>query len=180
MHAINAGSLDAILKPQSIAVVGASPRVGSIGWQILHNLLTYGFQGAAYPVHPKAPTVHSIRAFPSIGDVPEPVDLAILVIPAKHVLAVAEECVEAGVKGMIIISAGFKEIGGKGVAREAELASLLEGTGIRAVGPNCMGVMNTAPSVSLNATFAPSMPHAGPVAFLSQSGAMGVSILDQA
>ena len=107
MHAINTGSLDAILKPRSVAVVGASPREGSIGWQILHNLLTYGFQGAAYPVHPNAPTVHSIRAYRSIGDVPERVDLAILVIPAKHVMAVAQECVEADVKGMIIITAGF-------------------------------------------------------------------------
>ena len=82
MHAINTGSLDAILKPKSIAVIGASPKQGSIGWQILHNLLTYGFQGAAYPVHPSATTVHSIRAYASSGDVPERVDLAILVIPA--------------------------------------------------------------------------------------------------
>ena len=176
----NNESLDAILKPRSVAVIGASRRQGSIGYQILHNLLTYGFQGAVYPVNPTAATVHSIKAYASITDVPEQIDLAMLVVPAKHVAGIARECVAAGVKGLVIISAGFKEIGGKGVEREKELLAALAGTGIRAVGPNCMGVMNTAPAVSLNATFAPSMPQPGPVAFLSQSGAMGVSILDHA
>lgn len=176
----NAAGLDAILKPKSVAVIGASRRQGSIGYQILHNLLNYGFQGAVYPVNPKAATVHSIRAYPSIADVPETVDLAMLVVPAQYVKGIAEECAAAGVKGIVIITAGFKEVGGKGVEREAELVAQLENTGIRVVGPNCMGVMNTDPAVSLNATFAPSMPQAGPVAFLSQSGAMGVSILDHA
>jgi acetyl coenzyme A synthetase (ADP forming)-like protein len=172
--------LDAILKPRSVAIIGASRREGSIGWQILHNLLTHRFQGAVYPVNPRVPTVHSIRAYASIGDVPEPVDLAILVVPAPAVLPVVRECAAAEVKGIVIITAGFKEIGGDGVQRQAEVVEALRGTGIRTVGPNCMGVMNTSPEVSLNATFAPSMPHPGPVAFLSQSGAMGVSILDQA
>ena len=176
----NNESLDAILKPRSVAVIGASRRQGSIGYQILHNLLTYGFQGAVYPVNPTAATVHSIKAYPSIADVPETVDLAMLVVPATAVLNIARECADAGVKGMVIISAGFKEIGGQGAEREKQLLEQLEGSGIRVVGPNCMGVMNTTPSVSLNATFAPSMPQPGPVAFLSQSGAMGVSILDHA
>lgn len=174
------GSLQAILEPRSVAVVGASRRPGSMGWQILHDVLTHGFQGAVYPVNPDAETVHSIRAYSSIKAVPERVDLAVLVVPARLVTAVALECAEAGVKGLVIISAGFREVGGEGVEREAELARKLSGTGVRVVGPNCMGVMNTVPAVSLNATFVPSMPRTGSVAVLSQSGAMGMNILEHA
>ena len=174
------GTLDGILRPRSVAVVGASPREGSIGYQILDNLLRHGFQGAVYPIHPTASSVHSIRAYRSVADVPEAVDLAVLVVPARHVTQVARECAESGVRGLVIISAGFKEIGGEGVRLEAELVKQLEGTGVRVVGPNCMGVMNTSLDFRLNATFAPSMPEPGPIAMLSQSGAMGVSILDHA
>ncbi len=177
---VDVKTLDSILRPGSIAVVGASRRQGSIGWQILHNLLTYGFQGAVYPVNPRSPTVHSVRSYPSIADIPEQIDLAIVVVPASLVLEVVGACRDAGVKGIIVITAGFKEIGGKGVERERDLDAALRDSGVRVVGPNCMGVMNTAPDVSLNATFAPSMPPTGPVALISQSGAMGVSILDHA
>jgi acyl-CoA synthetase (NDP forming) len=173
-------SLDAILRPTSVAVIGASRRPNSIGWQILHNLLQHGFKGPVYPVNPTATSIHSIAAYPSVRDIPGLVDLAIIAVPAERVLEAARECVDANVRGLVVISAGFKEIGGGGVAREQELLQLLEGTAIRMVGPNCMGVINTHDSVQLDATFAPAMPPPGPMAFMSQSGAMGLSILDYA
>jgi len=173
-------SLDPILRPQSIAVIGASRQPNTIGWQILENLLRYGFQGPLYPVNPQAAAIHSIPAYPSVTAIGKAVDLAVIAVPKEHVTAVAQECVEAGVKGLVVISAGFKEVGGAGIEREAELREVARAAGIRLVGPNCMGVINTDPAVAMNATFAPSMPPAGPVAFMSQSGAMGVSVLDYA
>ena len=173
-------SLDPILRPGSIAVIGASRQTNTIGWQILDNLLKHHFQGPVYPVNPKAKSIHSVQAYPSIAEVPGPVDLALIVVPSVHVFSVARECIEAGVKGLVVISAGFKEIGGEGIERERKLAALAREAGVRMVGPNCVGVLNTHPDVQMNATFAPSMPPAGPVAFMSQSGAMGVSILDHA
>jgi acetyl coenzyme A synthetase (ADP forming)-like protein len=173
-------SLDPILRPKSIAVIGASRQPNTIGWQIVDNLLRYGFQGAVYPINPKAEFIHSIPAFPSVAAVGRPIDLAVITVPKDRVLAVVQECAAAKVRGLVVISAGFKEVGGAGVARERELLEALAGTGIRLVGPNCMGVMNTADDVRMNATFAPVMPPRGPVAFMSQSGAMGLSILDYA
>jgi acetyl coenzyme A synthetase (ADP forming)-like protein len=173
-------ALDAILRPGSIAVVGASRRENSIGWQIVDNLLEHGFTGSVYPVNPSAASIHSIKAYPSIADVPERVDLAVIVVPSHLVKGAARECADAGVRGLVVISAGFKEVGQKGAERERELLDILQDTGIRMVGPNCMGVINTHPDVRMDATFAPAMPPAGPVAFVSQSGAMGASILDHA
>ena len=173
-------SLDPLLKPKSIAVVGASRKPGSIGWQILDKLLSHNFTGAVYPVNPSAKAIHSIKAYPSVDAIGEPVDLAIIVVPAAVAVEAAKECVEAGVKALVMITAGFKEIGGLGAERERELMAMLDGSGVRLVGPNCMGVINTAEDVKMDATFAPAMPPPGPVAFISQSGAMGVSILDYA
>jgi len=173
-------SLDPIIRPRSVAVIGASRQPNSIGWQIVDNLLRYGFQGAVYPINPKADFIHSIPAFPSVAAVGRPVDLAVITVPKEHVLSVVRECVTAKVKGLVVISAGFKEVGKAGVERERALTHALAGTGIRMVGPNCMGVMNTADGVRMNATFAPVMPPPGPVAFMSQSGAMGLSVLDYA
>lgn len=173
-------ALDPILRPRSIAVIGASRRPSSIGWQILDNLVRHGFTGPVYPVNPKTDSVHSIRTFASIRDVPGPVDLAVISIPAPLVLDAVRECVEAKVGGLVVITAGFREVGGEGVERERALLALLEGTGIRLVGPNCMGVLNVEPDVRMNATFAPSDPPYGPAAFMSQSGAMGLSVLDYA
>ncbi|MHC5210423.1 MAG: acetate--CoA ligase family protein [Planctomycetota bacterium] len=161
-------------------MIGASRKPNTVGWNILHNLLKHGFAGPVYPVHPAAHSIHSVPAFPTIGDVPGPVDLGVIVVPKQHVFGVARECVDAGLKGLIVITAGFKEIGGEGVERELALVELVRGAGVRMVGPNCIGVLNTDPDVSMNATFAPAMPPPGPVAFISQSGAMGVSILDHA
>jgi acetate---CoA ligase (ADP-forming) len=172
--------LDSLLRPRSIAVVGASRSPNTIGYQILHNLLRHGYAGAVYPVNPSAASIHSIRAYRSIAEIPDPVDLAVIVVPKQHVLAVAEACGEKGVGGLVVISAGFREIGGAGAERERALMEVVRRYGMRLVGPNCMGVLNTEPGVSMNATFAPTMPPAGPVAFMSQSGAMGVTILDYA
>lgn len=172
--------LDPILRPKSIAVVGASRRPHTIGWQILDNLLEHGFQGPVYPVNPYASAIHSVPAFPSVAAVPGKVELAIIVVPKEDVLGAVREATEAGVRGLVVISAGFKEIGGDGVERERQLEAFIREKGLRMVGPNCMGVINTAPEVAMNATFAPAMPPSGPVAFVSQSGAMGVSVLNYA
>jgi len=172
--------LDAILKPRSIAVIGASRMSNTIGHQIFANLLRYGFTGAVYPVNPNASSIQSVRAYPSVGALPEPIDLAVIVVPKERVLDVARTCGQAGVRGLVVISAGFREIGGVGIDRERQLMDIVRQYDMRMVGPNCMGVLNTDPSVSMNATFAPAMPPPGRAAFVSQSGALGVSVLDHA
>ena len=173
-------ALEPIFKPRSIAVVGASRSPSTIGHQILANLINYGYTGAVYPINPKADSIHSIKAYPSIGAVPDPVDLAVISVPKELVLGVAEECGQAGVRGLVVITAGFREIGGEGVERERQLVDIVKRYGMRMIGPNCMGVLNTEPAFSMNATFAPCMPPAGRTAFLSQSGALGLSVLDYA
>jgi len=161
-------------------VIGASRRRDSIGGAILHNLIEQGFQGPVYPVNPAATHVQSIPAYRSVADVPGPVDLGIIVIPAAHVVEAATACGEHGVKALVVISAGFKETGDEGLKRERELLEVVRRYGMRLVGPNCLGIVNTDPKVSLNATFAPVSPPAGRVAFSSQSGALGLAILDTA
>lgn len=173
-------SLDPLFRPESVAVIGASRNPGTIGYQIVDNLVRHRFTGVVYPVNPKAKAIHSIPAYPSISHVPGPVDMAIIVVPKEHVLPVVEECGENGVKGIVVISAGFREVGGEGVEREELLLAAVRRHGMRLVGPNCMGLMNTSSEVSMNATFAPTMPPQGATSFLSQSGAMGVTILDYA
>jgi acetyltransferase len=175
-----ASSLDSLFRPQSVAVIGASRNPGTIGYQIVDNLVRHGYQGVVYPVNPKARAIHSIPAYPSISEVPGPVDMAIIVVPKKLVLEVVEECGEEGVRAVVVISAGFREAGGEGVAMEEALLEAVRRHKMRLVGPNCMGLINTVPTVSMNATFAPTMPPAGATSFLSQSGAMGVTILDYA
>jgi acetyltransferase len=170
-------ALDPVLKPRSVAIVGATPRKGSLGRELLRNIVEADFNGVVYPVHPKAPYVHSMKAYKSVLDIPDEVDLAIIVVPRDHVPKVIDECGRKGIKGLCVISAGFREIGGDGIRREHELMTLLEKYGMRMVGPNCMGLINMHPDVRLNATFAPANPGSGPLAFLSQSGALGQSIL---
>jgi acetate---CoA ligase (ADP-forming) len=172
--------LDPFFSPRSIAVIGASRSPGTIGWQIIDNLLRHGFQGTLYPVNPAAPAIHSVPAYPSVSAIPGEVDLAVVVVPKQHVEAVVEECGQKGVRAVVVISAGFREVGGSGIERERRLVELVRSHGMRLVGPNCMGVLNAAPEVSMNATFAPTMPPHGAVSFMSQSGAMGVTILDYA
>jgi len=173
-------SLDRFFRPESVAVVGASRSPGSIGWQVVDNLLIHGFAGAVYPVNPNAPAIHSVPAHASIRDVPGPVDLAVVTVPREAVLPVARECGEAGVKALVVISAGFREVGPDGAERERRLVEIVREHGMRLVGPNCMGLLSTEPEVSLNATFAPTAPPRGPISFMSQSGALGVTILDYA
>ncbi|HSJ27065.1 MAG TPA: acetate--CoA ligase family protein, partial [Acidimicrobiia bacterium] len=166
--------------PRSIAVIGASTREGSIGNNLFRNLLNTGYTGTLYPVNPRTQVVNAVRAYPSIKDVPDEVDLAFIVVPATQVLDVVRECDEANVRGLVVISAGFSEVGEEGAEMEAELLDLVRNAGMRMVGPNCMGLLNTAPSVSMNGTFAPVYPPAGNVAMSSQSGALGIAILQYA
>jgi acetyl coenzyme A synthetase (ADP forming)-like protein len=173
-------SLDCILRPRRVAVIGASRTPNTIGHEIVSNLVDYGFTGTVFPVNPKADAIHSLKTYPSIGAVPDAVDMAIITVPKQHVLAVAEECGQAGVKGLTVISAGFREVGADGAERERQLMEVVRRHGMRMVGPNCMGVLNADPELSMNATFAPSMPPFGRAAFVSQSGAMGLSVLDYA
>ncbi len=175
-----ATTLDPILRPRAVAVIGASRSPNTIGYQVLANLIDHGFTGAVYPVNPHATSVHSVKSFPSVAAIPDVVDVAILVVPKQHVLRVAEECGQAGVRGLVVISAGFKEVGGDGVEAERRLVEIVERHRMRMVGPNCMGVLNGHPDISMNATFAPTMPPFGHAAFVSQSGALGVSVLDYA
>ncbi len=170
-------SLDPIFKPRSVAIVGATARKGSIGHELLHNLIEFEFNGKLFPVNAKYEFIHSIKAYPSVLSIPDEVDLAIIIVPKEKVLDVAENCGKKGVKGLVVISAGFKEVGGEGEERENALKALAEKYGFRIVGPNCMGLINATPGVRLNATFAPVEPEAGALAMMSQSGALGVAIL---
>jgi acetyl coenzyme A synthetase (ADP forming)-like protein len=172
--------LDAILRPRSVAVIGASRRPGSIGAAIFRNLLANGFEGPVYPVNPSANVVQSVLAWPSVTAIPGDVDLAVIVVPAAHVLASLEECGRKGVRGAVVITAGFKETGPEGAEREHALRNCARKHGMRMIGPNCLGVLNTATDICLDATFAPAWPPAGPVAFSSQSGALGLAILETA
>lgn len=172
--------LDPVFSPESIAVVGASRNPAKVGAQILHKLITYGFRGTLYPVNRKAKDVHSIRAYPSVSDIPDDVDLAVIVVPSEYVMDVIEECAKKGVRGAVVITAGFKEIGGEGVERERTLLERTRKHGIAMIGPNCMGIINTNPRVLMDATFAPTFPLHGKTAFMSQSGALGVAVLDHA
>ncbi|MDI9383942.1 MAG: acetate--CoA ligase family protein [Verrucomicrobiota bacterium] len=172
--------LDAIFNPQSIAVVGASTRKGTVGNDILRNLLFNEFNGTVYPVNPKAKSIIGVPAFPSLSALPESPDLAVLIVPAKVVLQVVDEAIEKGVKGLIIISAGFKETGEEGAKMEQALREKVRAAGVPLIGPNCLGVINCDPGVNMNATFGRKMPANGNLAFLSQSGALCTSVLDYA
>ena len=172
--------LHAIFYPQSVAVVGASTRPGTAGNDILRNLIFTEFQGAVYPVNPKAKSVLGIRCYPSLAEVPDPVDLAVIIVPAPVVLDTIDQAIARKIKGVVVISAGFKEVGAKGAELENELRGKVHNAGIPLIGPNCLGVINTDPVVRLNAAFGRKMPAPGNLAFLSQSGALCTSVLDYA
>ena len=176
--AVNALSL--ILRPRSVAVIGASRQRGTVGGELFHNLLAFEFAGPVYPVNPAAEVVQSVSAYPHVGAIPGPVDLAVIVVPAAHVNAVAEQCARKGVKALVVISAGFAEIGVDGRARQDALLRICRASGMRMVGPNCFGVLSTDPTLRLNATFGPIVPPAGRVALASQSGALALAIIDRA
>jgi acetyl coenzyme A synthetase (ADP forming)-like protein len=173
-------SMARIMAPRSIAVVGAGRRPGTIGHELFRNLLAFGFDGPVYPVNPSSASVAGVRAYATLLDIPDDVDLAVIVVPSAAVLDVARECAAKHVHGMVIISAGFAEVGSNGKAAERELVTLARRNGMRIIGPNCLGVVSTAPGVRMNATFAPGLPVAGNVAFLSQSGGLGIELMSQA
>lgn len=165
------------LAPRAVAVVGASRDSSSIGGQLFRNLLMAEFHGAVYPVNPKAAVVQGVPAYPSILDVPGEVDVAFVTVPAELVAGVARECGEKRVRGLVVISAGFGETGGEGPARQRELLEICRAYGMRLIGPNCMGIVNTDPEIRLNGTFATVYPPPGRVGFLSQSGALGLAVM---
>jgi acetyl coenzyme A synthetase (ADP forming)-like protein len=172
--------LDPIFNPRAVAVVGASRSRDTIGWSIVHNLVAGEFAGAIFPVNPSATSVHSLKCYPSLAAVPDPIDLAIVVVPKGHVEAVVDEGLAAGVRGFVVITAGFGETGLDGKAVERRLRDKVRAAGARLIGPNCMGVINADPAVRLNATFSPTPALAGSLGFVSQSGALGVAILNVA
>jgi acetate---CoA ligase (ADP-forming) len=176
--AVNA--VRAFLSPRSVAVIGASRRRGTIGGEVFHNLLDFGFAGPVLPVNPTAPVVQSVISYPDVDAVPSDVDLAVLLVPAERLLEVAEACGRKGVRSLVVISAGFAETGENGRARQRELVRICRAYGMRLIGPNCMGILNTNPEVRLNATFAPTPPPRGRVGFMSQSGALGLAVMDYA
>lgn len=175
-----ANAVRAILQPTSVAVIGASRDAQSIGGRLLHNLLDPPFAGVVHAINPKSPVVQGIAAYPSVLDVPGHVDVAFIAVPAAHVIAVARECGEKGVRGLVVISAGFAETGADGASLQRELVEVCRASGMRLIGPNCMGVVNTDPEVQLNGTFSTTWPPVGRVGFLSQSGALGIAVMGQA
>ena len=173
-------SMKPVFAPHSIAVIGASRRPGQLGREIVHNLRASGFTGSLYAINPNAVEVDGVRAYPSLRAVGEPVELAILAVPAELVELALDDCIANGVSAVVVISAGFAEIGEEGKKREAALVEKIRRAGMRMVGPNCMGVLNTDPDVRMHGTFASIFPPAGNVAMSSQSGALGLAVLDYA
>jgi len=175
-----ANDLAAILRPRSIAVIGASRKRHSIGGELFHNLVNGDFAGAVYPVNANGGSVQGVRAYRSVLDIPDDVDLAIVAIPAEYVADAARECATKGARGLIVVSAGFSETGERGTRLQDELVQTCREHGIRLVGPNCMGVANTAPDVRMNGQFAPIAPLPGRLGVLAQSGALGLALIHEA
>ena len=173
-------SLDAIFRPSSIAVVGASRRSGSIGSEVLRKLLDGGFEGAVFPVNPHTKFLHSMKCYPSVASIPDPVELAVIVVPRDKVRAAVDDCRRKKVRGLVVITAGFREVGEEGARLETKIRDIVRKAGMRMVGPNCMGVINTDPAIRMNATFAATAPTRGQAGFMSQSGALGEIILANA
>lgn len=170
--------MDAIFSPKSVAVLGASAVPGKVGHDIFKNILKGGYTGTLFPVNPKAKSIQCIRAYPTVLDIPDPVDLAMIILPPRIALSAVTECVEKGVKGIVIVSAGFREVGAEGLEIENRIVDICREAGIRLVGPNCLGVINPNPDICLNASFSARMPDDGNISFISQSGALCTAVLD--
>lgn len=170
-------SLRPFFQPRSVAVVGASRDPASIGGRLLAALRAASFTGALYPVNPHARDIAGLPAYPSVRAIPAPVDLAVIAVPPPALPVVVEDCAARGVRALVVITAGFAEVGPEGRARQDRLLDAVRGFGMRMVGPNCLGLLNTDPSVRLNASFSPIFPPAGGVAMSSQSGALGLAVL---
>jgi acyl-CoA synthetase (NDP forming)/RimJ/RimL family protein N-acetyltransferase len=172
-----ARSVTRILAPRSIAVVGAGETPGSIGRELLASILGYGFTGPIYPVNRSAATIEHLPGYRRVTDIPAEVDMAVLAVPATEVLSVVQDCAAKGVHGLVVISSGFAETGPEGRQREGAIVAAARDAGMRMIGPNCLGVINTHPDIRLDATFASTPPSPGPVGFLAQSGALGIALL---
>ncbi|MGA2222916.1 MAG: acetate--CoA ligase family protein [Syntrophobacteraceae bacterium] len=170
--------LHAIFSPKSVAVIGASTIPGKVGHDIFVNILKGEYQGTLFPINPTTRSVRSVKAYPSVLDVPDDVDLSIIILPPKAALQAVEESARKGAKGIVIVSAGFREVGEEGRRVEEAITARCRELGIRLVGPNCLGVINPQPSVSLNASFSARMPAFGHMSFISQSGALCTAVLD--
>lgn len=177
---VPASKLDVIFHPKSIAVVGASTRPGTVGNDIFRNLLFNEFNGSVFPVNPKSSHVLGVHSYKCITEIPEEVDLAVLIVPSAGILNVIDRAIEKGVKALVVISAGFKEVGPAGAELEIRLRDKVQSAGIPLIGPNCLGVINTDPDIMMNAAFGRKMPSHGNLAFISQSGALCTSVLDYA
>ncbi len=172
--------LDAFFKPRSVAVIGATPKRGTIGRETLHNIFAAEFRGKVFPVNPNYQVIHSVKCYSTVLDVPDAVDLAVIIVPKQFVADTVRQCGEKGVKGVVVISAGFSEVGPKGTERELEVLEVVREYGMRMIGPNCFGVVNADPEVRLNSTFGKTFPKHGNIGFITQSGAMGEAIMNQA
>ncbi len=179
-HRAEAVSVRALLHPRSVAVIGASRRTDTVGNTVLNRLLAEGFAGSIYPVNPNAESIADHHAYPSVSAIPEPVDLAIVTVPAHAVLEVVDECAAAEVKALLVMSSGFAEAGKEGARRQAELVRRARGSGMRVVGPNSFGLINNSPEVRLNASLAPTLPPPGQLGLFAQSGALSIAVLASA
>jgi len=175
-----ANSLVPLLEPRTVAVVGASRDPSAMGSLIFRGILRGNFSGTVYPVNNQTISVHGVRAYPSLRDVPERADLVVVAVPASKVLEVAEEALHSGTKGLLVVTSGFAESGPEGAAEQKKLVDLVRSHGARLIGPNCLGIINTHPDVSLNASLAPTMPPHGRIGFYSHSAALGLVILNYA
>jgi len=170
--------LDAIFSPQSVAVIGASASPGKVGHDIFANILKGGFTGTLYPINPKAKSILSVRTYATVMDIPDQIDLSIIIVPPQAAFNAVEDSIKKGVKGIVIVSAGFKEVGKEGLELENKIVARCREAGVRLIGPNCLGVINPGASVSLNASFSARMPAKGNISFISQSGALCTAVLD--
>ena len=177
-HTAVVASLRSFFEPTSVAIIGASPRRGTIGGELFRNVLEGDFTGAAYPVNPKGAAVAGVRGYASVAEIPDPVELAVIAVPGEHVLGAAEEALRSGVRALVVISAGFAEVGSEGAERQEQLLALVRAHGARLIGPNCLGIAVAGPR--LNATFAARSAPSGNIGFSSQSGALGLALLEAA
>ncbi|RPJ00619.1 MAG: CoA-binding protein, partial [Chloroflexi bacterium] len=168
--------LEGFFQPNAVAIIGASAAPGKLGFTVLANVIESGFKGNVYPINPKAPSISGYKAYPSVLDLPEVPDLAVVVIPYNHVPNSLRECGEKGIKSVVVISAGFREASVEGAEREKEVIEIAKKYGIRIIGPNCLGIIDCF--TPINATFAAGTPPQGNISFMSQSGALQTAILD--
>jgi acetate---CoA ligase (ADP-forming) len=170
-------NFDRLFYPKSIAIVGASSKEKTLGWELMKNLLNFGYTGKIYPVNPKSEIIQGIKVYKSIEEISEEVDLAVIMVAKQFVLNSIDDCVKKNIKNLIVITAGFKEVGAEGIELEKQLMKKIKDNNINMVGPNCMGIINTKPGVMMNGTFVKGVPNPGGIGFISQSGALGAAVL---